>query len=44
MQKKGLNAVKFKLIREMFSVVKQARNFELRGLDKAQDETHNTEK
>ncbi len=44
MQKKALNAVKFKLIREMFAVVKQARNFELRGLDKAQAETHSTGK
>ena len=43
-QKKALNAVKFKLIREMFAVVKQARLFELRGLDKAQAETHSTEK
>ena len=43
-QKKALNAVKFKLIREMFAVAKQARIFELRGLDKAQTETHNTEK
>jgi transposase len=43
MQKKALNTVKFKLIREMFSVVRQARNFELRGLDKAQAETHSTE-
>ena len=33
-----------KLIREMFAVAKQARIFELRGLDKAQTETHNTEK
>ena len=44
MQKKALNAVKFKLIREMFAVVKQARIFELRGLDKAQDGTHSTGK
>ena len=44
MQKKALNAVKFKLIREMFAVVRQARNFELRGLDKAQAETHSTGK
>jgi hypothetical protein len=29
MQKKALNAVKFKLIREMFSVAKQARNLVL---------------
>ena len=43
MQKKALNAVKFKLIREMFSVVKQAKNFELRGLDNAQTEAHSTE-
>jgi hypothetical protein len=43
MQKKALNAVKFKLVREMFSVAKQARNFELRGLDKAQAEVHSTE-
>ena len=43
MQKKALNVVKFKLIREMFSVTKQARNFELRGLDKAQAEAHSTE-
>ena len=43
-QRKALNAVKFKLIREMFAVAKQARNFELRGLDKAQAETHSTEK
>jgi transposase len=42
-QKKALNAVKFKLIREMFSVAKQARNFELRGPDKAQAEAHSTE-
>jgi len=44
MQKKALNAVKFKLIREMFSVVKQARLFELRGLDKAQAGTYSTGK
>ena len=43
MQKKALNAVKFKLIREMFSVARQARNFELRGLDKVQAEAHSTE-
>ena len=43
MQKKALNAVKFKLIREMFSVARQARNFELRGLDKVQAEEHSTE-
>ena len=43
-QKKALNAVKFKLIREMFAVAKQARLFELRGLDKAQTKTHSTEK
>lgn len=42
-QRKALNAVKFKLIRQMFAVVRQARNFELRGLDKAQAETHSTE-
>ena len=42
-QKKALNAVKFKLIREMFSVAKQARNFELRGPDKARAEAHSTE-
>lgn len=42
-QRKALNAVKFRLIRQMFSVARQARNFELRGLDKAQAETHNTE-
>ena len=43
MQKKALNAVKFKLIKEMFSVARQARNFELRGLDKVQAEAHSTE-
>jgi transposase len=42
-QKKALNAVKFKLIREMFSVAKQARSFELRGPDKAQAMTHSTQ-
>ena len=41
-QKKALNAVKFKLIREMFAVVKQAKIFELRGLDKTLAKTHDT--
>ena len=41
-QRKALNAVKFKLVREMFSVARQARNFELRGPDKAQAEAHST--
>jgi transposase len=44
MQRKALNAVKFKLIREMFAVAKQAKLFEMRGLDKAQAETHSTGK
>ena len=44
MQRKALNAVKFKLIKEMFAVAKQARDFEPRGLDKAQAEAHSTGK
>jgi hypothetical protein len=42
-QRKALNAIKFKLIRQMFSVAKQHKNFAVIQQRQAQAETHSTE-
>ena len=41
-QRKALNAIKFKLIRQMFSVARQHKNFAVMQRGQAQAETHNT--
>ena len=43
-KRKALNAVKFKLIRQMFSVAKQHRNFKPLEQNQTQAEIHNTDK
>jgi hypothetical protein len=42
-KRKALNAVKFKLIRQMFSVAKQHRNFKPLKQTQMQAEIHNTD-
>ena len=41
-QRKALNAIKFKLIRQMFPVARQHKNFAVMQRGQAQAETHNT--
>jgi hypothetical protein len=43
-QRKALNAIKFKLIRQMFSVANQHKNFVVMQQRLVQDEKHSTEK